>query len=132
MTIAGRNRESIECSHEAIRRSPLLPDTCLASIGFAEYFSQQYENSLTSFGESLNPEPHIDAYIAACYAQLDRMDEASIASEEFCERNSENPMIENIDDPESWSTYWFRVWHFKDPVMVEHLLDGLRKAGIVH
>ena len=132
LTLAGRHSESIECSHEAIRRSPLLPDSCLAGIGFAEYFLQQYENSLASFGESLNPEPDIAAYIAACYAQLGRMDEAVIASTTFFERNLENSMIKGIDDPESWCTYWDRVWHFTDPAMVDHLLDGLRKAGIVH
>ena len=132
LTIAGKYNESIECSHEAIRRSPLLPDSCLTSIGFAEYFSRQYEAALASFGESLNPKPHIDAYIAACYAQLDSLDEASIAAAAFCERNGKNPMIEIIGDSQSWCTYWSRVWHFRNPIMVEHLLDGLRKAGIVH
>ena len=132
LTIAGKHDESIECAHEAIRRNPLLPNDCLTSIGFAEYFLQQYEPALASFGESLNPKPHIEAYIAACYAQLGRMDEASIASTAFCDHNRENPMIEVIDDPDSWCAYWSRVWHFRDPAMVDHLLDGLRKAGIVH
>ena len=57
LTMTGKIDESIECSHEAIRRSPLLPDSCLASIGFAEYFSEQYGQAISSFGESLNPKP---------------------------------------------------------------------------
>jgi TolB-like protein len=132
LTLAGKFEESIECSHEALRRNPLLPDSCLTSIGFAEYFSRQYEDALASFSESLNPGPHIDAYIAACYAQLGRFDEASIASTLCCEHNRENPAIEVIEDPECWRTFWSRKWHFRDPAMVDHLLDGLRKAGIVH
>jgi TolB-like protein/tetratricopeptide (TPR) repeat protein len=132
LTLAGKFEESIECSHEAIRRSPLLPDTCLASIGFAEYFSQQYANALATFSESLNPDPHTDAYIAACYAQLGRFDEASIASIECCEHNRQNPTIEVIEDPDCWRTHWSQYWHFRDPAMIDHLLDGLRKAGIVH
>ena len=132
LTLAGKFEESIECSHEAIRRNPLLPDSCLASIGFAEYFSRQYADALASFGESLNPDPHTDAYIAACYAQLGRFDEASIASTECCEHNRQNPTIEVIEDSDCWRTYWFEYWHFSDPAMVDHLLDGLRKAGIIH
>ena len=132
LTLAGKFEESIECSHEAIRRNPLLPDSCLASIGFAEYFSRQYANALATFSESLNPDLHIDAYIAACYAQLGRFDEASIASTECCEHNRQNPTIEIIEDPDCWRSYWSQYWHFRDPAMVDHLLDGLRKAGIVH
>jgi adenylate cyclase len=131
LTLAGKYEESIECSHEAIRRNPLLPDSCLTSIGFAEYFSRQYENAIASFSESLNPGPHIDAYIAACYAQLGRFDEASIASATCYKHNRENPTIEVIEDPDCWRSYWYRKWHFSDPAMVDHLLDGLHKAGIV-
>ena len=132
LTITGRYSESIECSYEAIRRSPLLPDKCIASIGFAEYFTQRYENALVSFGGALNPEPQIWAYIAACYAQIDRMDDASIASDTFRNQNRENPMIKSSSDPQSWKEFWSRVWHFRDPAIVDHLLDGLRKAGIVY
>lgn len=132
LTIAGRIEEGIECAHEAIRRSPLLPDTCLESIGLAEYFSERYGQAIASFGESLNPKPHIDAYISACYAHLNRMEEAEIAANMFRQRNQERTIIEEIEDPESWSSYWFRFWHFKDPKQINHLLEGLHKAGIVH
>jgi TolB-like protein len=132
LTMAGKIDESIECSHEAIRRSPMLPDSCLASIGFAEYFSEEYGLAISSFGESLNPKPHIDAYVSACYAQLNRMDEAEAAATAFRQRNTENPMIEVVEDADSWCSFWTRVWHFRDPKLVNHLLDGLKKAGIVH
>ena len=132
LTIAGRIDEGIECAHEAIRRSPMLPDTCLESIGLAEYFSRLYGQAISSFGESLNPKPHIDAYVSACYANLDRMEEAEIAASEFRQKNRKRTIIADSEDPESWRSYWLRVWHFKDPMQVDHLLDGLRKAGIVH
>ena len=132
LTMAGKLEESIECSHEAIRRSPMLPDTCLESIGLAEYFSEQYGQAILSFGESLKPKSHIDAYISACYAHLNRMQEAEIAADDFRQKNRMKPFIDEIDDPDCWCDYWDRFWHFKDPKLVDHLLAGLRKAGIVH
>lgn len=132
LTIAGRYEESVSCSHEAIRRNPLLPDTCLNSIGLAEYFLTKYKEAAATFGESLNPKPPVHAYIAACCAHLGMMDRATFAAESFQHENRKQPLIETPSDPESWCDYWRRVWHFKDQAMMDHLLDGLRKAGIVH
>lgn len=132
LNIGGRFGESILCAHEAIRRNPLLPDACLRNIGLAEYFLHQYQQAVATFGESLNPRPHVKAYMAACYAQLESPDKASRAAQAFFELNREQPMIDKPDDPESWFYYWKRVTHFKDQAMMNHLLDGLRKAGIVH
>ena len=60
------------------------------------------------------------------------MEESEIAANTFRKRNREYPIIAEIENPESWNEYWFDVWHFKDPEHIDHLLDGLRKAGIVH
>ena len=131
LTMAGKVKESIECSHEAIRRSPLLPDTCLESIGLAEYFTRQYGQSISSFGEALNPKPHIIAYISACYAQLGRMEEAENFADQFRQRIDRESDAGVNEDPESWRNFLFRKWHFKDPALVTHLLEGLQKARIV-
>lgn len=131
LTVTGEYEESISCGQEAIRRSPLLPDSCLRNIGLAEYLSGQYEQALNSFEESPNPEPQVQAYIAACYAQLKRVKESSAAATRFFERNRENPVVDNENDPECWRTYWETVVHLKDFEMQEHLIEGLRKARIV-
>ena len=70
LTMIGKLDESIDCAYDAIRRSPLLPDTCIASIGVAEYFAEEYGKAAATFCESLHPEPYVDAFLSACYAQF--------------------------------------------------------------
>ena len=131
LTQTGEFREGISYSRLAIRRSPLLPDSCLEGNGYAEYFSEHYKRALVSFSEILAPKSKHYAYIAACYAQLGHHDKASIAAEEFRIRNSENPVIKEPADAESWCQYWLSYCHFKDSKMHNHLLEGLRKSRIV-
>ncbi len=131
LLMTSKLEESIDCAHEALRRSPLLPDTCIASIGVAEYFAKKYSQAITTFGESLHPKPYVDAFLSACYAQIDQMDKAIAASHVFRERNQDEPIVNEVENPEDWRIFLSRVWHFRDPKLVNHILDGLRKAEIV-
>jgi len=131
MIITGDFDESISSAQEAIRRSPLLPDDCLCGIGFAEYLSGRYERAITSFSEILNPDPLIEAYVAACYAQLGRKPEAIAAAKAFRKKNRKNPAIGEENRPDSWSNHLTQLWHFTDSATLNHFVEGLRKATIV-
>jgi len=131
MIITGDFDESISCGQEAIRRSPLLPDDCLCGIGFAEYLSGRYERAIASFGEILNPDSLVEGYIAACYAQLGRKEEAIATAATFRIKNKKNPAIKEESKPESWSNHLSNLWHFKNPAILDHFVEGLRKATIV-
>ena len=130
LTIIGRYGESISCSKEAIRRSPLLPDTCLCSIGFTEYFSRNYERALVSFSEILSPTPHIVGYIAACYAQLNRQGEAREIAHQFHQQVNKTPEIELEHKEDGWRKHLSKKKHFKDKAMIDHLFEGMKKAGV--
>jgi adenylate cyclase len=130
MIITGDFDESIACAQKAMIRNPLLPDSCLCGIGFAEYLSGRYEQAINSFGEMLNPDALIDAYIAACYAQLGRKDEALSAAATFRKKNTASPAISDERKPESWCRHLFDYWHFQQEIL-DRFVEGLRKATIV-
>jgi hypothetical protein len=66
------------------------------------------------------------ACLAACYAQLGRDAEAKMAAEEFFECNKRSSM-----DIADWRKYWRRLFNFKDQASIDHLIEGLDKAGLV-
>jgi adenylate cyclase len=126
---SGDFQEGISCANEAIRRNPFLPYACLWSKGFAEYFAEQYDNAITTFARMSVPRVDVQACIAACYAQLGRDDAARAAAAEFRHR-AKKELDSLFQNSESWRAYWSSKLHFKDPAQLEHLVDGLRLAGL--
>ena len=124
-TCAGDLEEGIYCGHEAIRRNPLLPDGCLTSIGFAEYLAGRYERAIETFRQMSALGPRDEACLAAAYAQVGRDEDARRAAEDFRKRAAEK-----LKKASSWEAYWSERLNFKDPAALEHLLDGMRKAGL--
>ena len=117
---------SVVQANEAIRRNPLLPDGCLWSLSFTEYLARRYENSISVICQISKLEPESYACLAACYAQLGRVEEARKAVEEFSEQSEKGTM-----SAAEWSEYWRMYLNFKDHAPVDHLIEGLDKAGLV-
>ncbi|MDJ0958403.1 MAG: adenylate/guanylate cyclase domain-containing protein [Arenicellales bacterium] len=131
-TCVGDFEEGIHCGIEAIQRNPLLPDGCLYSIGFAEYLAGRYEKAIEAYGRMSHPYPEDEACIAACYAQLGRLDEAKEAGKEFRRRiASEDPDKDPGSDPQKWKDYWLELFPLKDQAALDHVIDGLIKAGLI-
>jgi len=120
--------QGISCANEAIRRNPFLPDFCFSERGFCEYFDQQYDSAIKTFGRMLAFETHVQGCTAACYAQLGRDEEARVAAAEFRDRAEAEGFSDW--DAESWQEYWSNLFVLDDPEPSERLLDGLRKAGL--
>ena len=117
---------SVEHGNEAIRRNPLLPDGCLWTLGFTEYLAERYENAVATIGRMTKLEPDSYACLAACYAQLGRDEEAAAAAAEFRDQSEEGSM-----DTSDWRSYWAAYFQFKDQAPVDHLIEGLEKAGLI-
>ena len=131
LLVTGDFEEGISCGEEAIRRNPLLPDSCLRSIGLAQYLSRRYQQAIATFEEVPSQNTIVLAYLAACHAQLDRIDEASNIASRFSTDNRAESLIENVANADSWRRFWSNIVNLKDAEMQDHLLEGLRKAGIV-
>lgn len=130
LTCKGDPDGGILCANEALRRNPLVPDGCLYSIGFADYLAGRYEEALATFGKMSVPHLEVQACIAACYGEIGRTEDARAAAEEFRHRAKSELAIYPATDTESWRAYWLRLMPFKDAAKLDHLLEGLRKAGL--
>jgi adenylate cyclase len=123
---AGDTDISVDLGNEAIRRNPLLPDGCLWTLGFTEYLAGRYENAIATVGRMTTLEPESYACLAACYAQLGRDEESKTAAEEFYGQSDKGAM-----DIVEWRSYWATHFKFKGQASVDHLIEGLDKAGLV-
>jgi len=125
-----RTSESVDCSIEAMRLNPLVPDNCLFAVGMAEYIAGQYENALKAFVKMSGWGLHRPAWIAACYAQLGRDEQARTAATEVWNLAPGDPSVPNENDLERWRAYWSRLIIVEDPKDLARFLEGLRMAGL--
>jgi adenylate cyclase len=125
ITCSGDLEEGIFCGNEAIRRNPLLPDACLNSMVFAEYLAGRYDKAIDTFCRMSNPGTAVQGCLAACYAQLGRHGDARRAADDFRKRTGDK-----FSQTVTWNDYWASYCKFKDPSALEHLLEGMNKAGL--
>jgi adenylate cyclase len=118
---------SVFQAKEAIRRNPLLPNGCLHSLGMAEYLSGRYEDAITTICQISKLERRGYACLAACYAQLGRIDEVKKIANECVEHSGECAM-----SSEEWYKFWRSQLKFKEQAPIDHLIEGLEKAGLVN
>jgi adenylate cyclase len=131
LTCSGDSDGGIACANQAIQRNPLAPNECLWTIGYADYLARRYAEALSAFGRMSFPRPpDVHAFMAACYAQLDRRDDARFEAEEFLKLAKSDLTEKPTQSQESWLRYWERRAPFKERGQLDHLLDGLRKAGL--
>lgn len=119
---AGRREEGIELAETGIRLSPTDPrlDRWLPALAGAHYQIRHYAAAIEAGRRSwsLNRNwPHGLRYIVAGLAQLGKMEEAQTALTELKQMDANLEYSANV---------FRRTW--PDPVDVDHLLDGLRKA----
>ena len=120
---AGRREEAIERAEKGIRLSPGDPRLYiwLVALAGANYQMRHYQEAVEAGRRSwsLNRNyPHGLRYVVAGLAQLGRIEEAQAALAEL------KPLDGNLKFSAS---VYRRAW--LDPADVDHLLEGLRKAG---
>jgi predicted RNA polymerase sigma factor len=87
----------------------------------AHYTENGYDAALEMLSRIQEPNGSTEAWRAACLAQLGREDEARLAATQALEMNGD--FIQHQD--------WFFQWPFKNPKDLEHLIEGLNKAGVL-
>jgi adenylate cyclase len=121
---SGRREEAIELAEKGIRLSPGDPRLYiwLVALAGAHYQMRRYQEAVEAGRRSwsLNRNyPHGLRYVVAGLAQLGRIEEAQPALAE----------LKRMDPNLEFSASVFRR-NWPDPADVDHLLDGLRKAGM--
>jgi tetratricopeptide (TPR) repeat protein len=121
---AGQREEAIERVEKGIRLSPSDPRLFiwLPALAGAHYQMRHYEKAIAAGRRSwsLNRNwPHGLRYVVAGLAQLGRIEEAQAALSD----------LQLTDANLEFSASMLRR-NWPDPADVDHLLDGLRKAGM--
>ena len=119
LCLAGRPEEAIAQSQLAMRLDPLHPDWFYGTLGFAYYQMRKYEDAIAAMARMINTPGGMWLFArAAAYAQLGRAKEA------------EETMTEYLSQRPGRTLRKESMYPFRNPVDLEHLLDGLRKAGM--
>ena len=114
----------------ASRRNPFGSHWYLWNLGIALYGANRHSEAVAAWSEMSNTPTEIYACLAAAYAQLGQMDEAKKRMATFLERGKDELADFPTGDKEGWLRYWFKSFPYRDPKDLDHLLDGLRKAGL--
>ncbi len=107
---------------QAIRLNPYHPAWYQEGLGECLYMVGDYQGALEAFNRMNHKPPWTLGYLAACYAQLGRVDEARDAAQAFRDTTKESYAAEDyirMDLP-----------MYRDPAIRDHWLEGYRKAGI--
>jgi adenylate cyclase len=123
LTYLGDPKAGIELVKKAMRLDPHCPELYLEGLFDAHYLARDYEKAIEAFMKWRDPPPHMHAELAACYAQLGRMEDARAAAAEF-----ERLRPEGYDFAE---VARFHGQMCLRPEDREHWLEGYRKAGLL-
>jgi len=124
LAFAGQERDAITHGEEAIRLSPLDPEMAmmLGGIAVAHYTAGRYPEALRYSSELLRLRPGFHGaqrLHCASLAQVGRIDEARAY---LATVRREQPQL---------SVDWIRASvPYQTPELMEHFLDGMRKAGL--
>ena len=130
LACTGRHDESLLCFSESLRRNPLAPNSCYCGLGMSDYMAGKYEEAAAILARLSSDLPRKFSLLAASHAQLGNKGKANEAVREY--RNLMNPELVSLlgDNPTKWREHWANLFSILIPEDFEHLIEGLRKAGL--
>jgi adenylate cyclase len=123
LVYAGELARALEFAKASMRLDPFYSFLVLQWVGIAHYLLKQYDEAQLRFRECASRAPNFvscHTWLAATYAQLGKLTEATLEAAEVLRINPKY----TIDGTQRI------VSVFKRPEDIEHLLEGLRRAGL--
>jgi adenylate cyclase len=123
LVLAGEPARAVEAANRQTRLDPFHAPLVPAALGMAYYMLQQYSEALPPLRESAARAPNMrigHLWLAVNCAQLGRIEEARAAAAEVLRIE---PRWTNLGTGAT-------IYVFRRPEDSQHLLDGLRKAGL--
>ena len=129
---------AIEMGVKALRLNPHRPSWYLIFLAEAYFTARRYEDAIATFESATGELPDTAAFLAATYAQFGRIDDARALMASFLESADPEPWWSNVpastppveNDRTGLLRYMLYMYPYKNPDDLDHLLDGLRKAGL--
>jgi adenylate cyclase len=119
LTWLGRPEDGIEWIEKAMQLDPHDADAWAHLLGRALFGARRYEEAIGAFKRVPRPQYGHYAYLAACHAQLDRDEEAKAESAQVL-----------VMKPDFTAKSFAESLFYKGQADRDHLMDGLRKAGL--
>ncbi|CCV03989.1 Adenylate cyclase [Mesorhizobium metallidurans STM 2683] len=117
--LAGRVDEGLEHIRKAFRLNPFPASWYYLTLGQAQYAAREYEAAVETLRRDETYRTSSRRFLAASLAQLGRLDEARAEAELFL-----------VGNPHFTTRHWATTEPFRDAAMLEHFVDGFRKAGL--
>ena len=119
LTWLGRPEEGVEWIRRAMRLNPYHPERFWSHLGRAQYTARLYADAIASFSKLTAPDHTHHALMAAAAAQLGDRTAAAAHAREATQRQ-----------PDFTVEAFLATMHYRQPSDVEHLREGLIKAGL--
>ena len=130
LTYVGKPEEGIEWLRTSLRLNP-LHGNCYLALGIALYVAKYYDEAIDVLKSDQWTERWSLCYQAAANAQLGRSDEAHTAAQQFVTNLQAELRERGEHVPTSGlELAQIETAFFRRQSDAEHLLDGLRKAGL--
>jgi adenylate cyclase len=123
LVLVGHSRRAVDVLEASMRLDPFYPAVVSGWLGFAHYMLKQSTRALPALRDFVSRAPNPRAghmWLAATYAQLGQLEEARTAAAE----------VLRIQPDYTISGTTMRILGFESADDREHLVDGLRKAGL--
>src|SRR6185312_5581744 len=127
----GRWREALTWIDTAKRLNPIPPNLYHWYHALALYSARQYEQAIGALREMRSLDRWSHGLLAACYAQIERLDEARSELDAFVgERERELKERGVVPQRSHLDLALSRADRYRNSSDREHFLEGLRKAGL--
>jgi TolB-like protein/Tfp pilus assembly protein PilF len=138
LPLLGEHEKAIELGERALRLNPFYPNRYLTLLAFAYFTGRRYREAITAFEGACDAYPDDGAELAACFAQAGQLNKARSLLSDFLQSAGPKPWWLNVPnsaphverDPTGLLRYMVYMFPFENPSDLDHLLDGLRKAGL--
>ncbi len=114
-----RPEQALITLQAAIRLNPALPNWYREVECIALYQLRRYTEAARALERATALRPYATRYLAACYAQMDRMAEARALAADALRL-----------DPGFTLRAWAEVEPYQSSTNLEHMIEGMRKAGL--
>lgn len=116
----GKTEQALDWANRGLRLNPNHPDWYASTHGMALYCHRNYGEAAAAISRNfVNPDIWELMYLAASLAQANRLDEARAQVERYIAQEPKRSMLEHAKHEP-----------YRHEAGLEHLLDGIRKAGV--
>jgi adenylate cyclase len=115
----GRAEEGVEWARKAMQLNPYHPNWYWTTLAYVLHTAGRYAEALDAYSRIGERPSFYHAYVAACHAELGRMEEARA-----------HAALALDAKPDFSIAAWGKRLALKNEAVLQSFLDGLRKAGL--